>query len=63
MPLLHHPLGNGCADQVPILGVTFLRTATTNKQVLLILAIFACLVYFSQGIITLVFSIIYTQVY
>ena len=24
-------LGNGCADRVPILGITFLRIATTNK--------------------------------
>ena len=23
--------GNGCADRVPILGITFLRIATTNK--------------------------------
>ena len=28
---LYHPSGNGCADQVPILGITFLLIATTNK--------------------------------
>ena len=31
MPPLHHPSGNGCADRVPILGVTFLQIATTDK--------------------------------
>ena len=31
MPLLYRPSGNGCADRIPILGVTFLRIATTNK--------------------------------
>ena len=31
MPSLYHPSGNGCADRVPILGITFLRIATTNK--------------------------------
>ena len=31
MSSLYRPSGNGCADRVPILGVTFLRTATTNK--------------------------------
>ena len=31
MPSLYRPSGNGCADRVPILGVTFLRIATTNK--------------------------------
>ena len=31
MPPLYHPSGNGCADRVPILGVSFLRIATTNK--------------------------------
>ena len=28
---LHRPPGNGCADRVPILGVTFLHIATTDK--------------------------------
>ena len=59
MPLLHCPSGNGCADRVPILGVTFLQIATTNKPG----AIYFVWVYFSQGIITLVCSIICTQVY
>jgi hypothetical protein len=31
MPSLHRPSGNGCADRVPILGVTFLQIATTDK--------------------------------
>ena len=31
MPSLYRPSGNGCADRVPILVVTFLRIATTNK--------------------------------
>ena len=31
MPSLHHPSGNGCADRVPIFGITFLRIATANK--------------------------------
>ena len=31
MPSLYRPSGNGCADRVPILGITFLRIATTNK--------------------------------
>ena len=31
MPSLYRPSGNGCADHVPILGVTFPRIATTNK--------------------------------
>ena len=26
------PSGNGCANRVPILGITFLRIATTNKS-------------------------------
>ena len=31
MPSFYRPSGNGCADRVPILGITFLRIATTNK--------------------------------
>ena len=31
MPSLYRPSGNGCADRVPILGVTFLQIATTDK--------------------------------
>ena len=31
MPSLYRPSGNGCAERVPILGITFLRIATTNK--------------------------------
>ena len=31
MPLLYRPSGDRCADRVPILGITFLRIATTNK--------------------------------
>ena len=31
MPSFYRPLGNGCAERVPILGITFLRIATTNK--------------------------------
>ena len=63
MLLLHHPSGNGCADRVPILGVTFLRTATTNKPRAINRSNFCLVHYLFQGIITLVCSIIYTQVY
>src|SRR4051812_25317023 len=31
MPSFYRSLGNGCAERVPILGITFLRIATTNK--------------------------------
>ena len=31
MPPLHHPSGNGYADRLPILGLTFLQIATTDK--------------------------------
>ena len=31
MPLLYRPSGDRCVDRVPILGITFLRIATTNK--------------------------------
>ena len=31
MPLLYRPLGDRCADRVPIFGITFLRIAPTNK--------------------------------
>ena len=31
MPLLYRPSGDRCADRVPILGITFLWIATTNK--------------------------------
>ena len=31
MPSFYHPSGNGCAERVPILGITFLRIDTTNK--------------------------------
>ena len=31
MPSFYRPSGNGCAEWVPILGITFLRIATTNK--------------------------------
>ena len=31
MPSLYRPSGNGCVDRIPILGITFLRIATTNK--------------------------------
>ena len=41
MTSLHRPSGNGCADRVPILGVTFFGLLQIN-QVLLILVIFAC---------------------
>ena len=32
MTLFYRPSGNGCTDRVLILGITFLRIATTNKQ-------------------------------
>ena len=31
MSSFYRPSGNGCAERVPILGITFLRIATTNK--------------------------------
>ena len=31
MPSFYRPSGNGCAERVPIWGITFLRIATTNK--------------------------------
>ena len=31
MSSFYHPSGNGCEERVPILGITFLRIATTNK--------------------------------
>ena len=31
MTLFYRPSGNGCAERVPILGITFLRIATPNK--------------------------------
>ena len=31
MPSFYRPSGNGCAERVPISGITFLRIATTNK--------------------------------
>ena len=31
MPSFYRPSGNGCADRVPILGITFLQIATANK--------------------------------
>ena len=40
MPSLYHPSDNGCADRVPILGVTFLWIATTNKPGAINLSIF-----------------------
>ena len=40
MSSLHRPSGNGCADRVPILGVTFLQIATTDKRGAINLSIF-----------------------
>ena len=56
MPSFYRPSGNGCADRVPILGITFLRIATTNKPGAINPSISFCLfgLNFSQGIITLV---------
>ena len=31
MPSFYRPSGNGCAERVLILGIAFLRIATTNK--------------------------------
>ena len=31
MPSLYRPSGNGCVDRVPILELTFLQIATTDK--------------------------------
>ena len=60
MPSLHRPSGNGCADRVPILGVTFLQIATTDKPGAINPSIFLACVYFFKGIITLVCFIICT---
>ena len=56
MPPFYRQSGNGCADRVPILGITFLRIATTNKPGAINPSISFCLfgLNFSQGIITLV---------
>lgn len=63
MPSLYRPLGNGCADRVPILGVTFLQIATTDKPGAINRSNFILAwVYLSRGIITVVCSIICTQV-
>ena len=40
MPSFYRPSGNGCAERVPILGITFLRIATTNKPGAISLSIF-----------------------
>ena len=63
MPSLYRPLGNGCADRVPIFGVTFLRIATTNKPGAINPSNFYLLGFTFQEIITLVCSIICMQVY
>ena len=55
MPLLYRPSRDRCADRVPILGITFLRIATTNKPGAINPSIFLLVwVHFSQRIITLV---------
>ena len=40
MPSFYRPSGNGCAERVPILGIIFLRIATTNKPGAINLSIF-----------------------
>ena len=46
MPLLSHPSGDRCADRVRILGITFLRIATTNKPGAINPSIFCLLGFF-----------------
>ena len=46
MPLLYRPSGDRCADRVPILGITFLRIATTNKPGAINPSIFFCFLGF-----------------
>ena len=46
MPSLYRPSGNGGADRVPFLGVTFLQIGTTDKPGAINPSIFACLVLF-----------------
>ena len=43
MPSFYRPTGNGCAERVPLLGITFLRMVQQINQVLLTSIFFACL--------------------
>ena len=63
MPSLHCPSGNGCADRVPILGVTFLRTAITNKPGAINPSIFCLFGFIFPRNYYSGLSIICTQVY
>ena len=61
MPALHHPSGNGCADRVPILGVTFLQIATTDKPGAINPSIFSCLgLFFPRNYYSGLFHHLYT---
>lgn len=61
MPLLHHPSGNGCADQVLILGETFLQIATTDKPGAINPSIFSCLgLFFPRNYYSGLFHHLYT---
>ena len=62
MPPLHHPSGNGCADQAPILGVTFLQIATTDKPGVINPSIFSCLgLFFPRNYYSVLFHHLHTD--
>ena len=61
MPSLYRPSGNGCVDRVPILGVTFLQIATTDKPGVINPSIFSCLgLFFPRNYYSGLFHHLYT---
>ena len=61
MPSFYRPSGNGCAERVPILGITFLWIATTNKPGAINPSIFACLgSFFPRNYYSALFHHLYT---
>ena len=63
MPSFYRPSGNGCAERVPILGVTFFQIATTDKSGAINASNFSCLGLFFPRNYYSSLSIICTQVY
>ena len=63
MPSFYRPSGNGCADRVPILGITFLWIATTNKLGAINPSIFCLFGSFFRRNYYSGLSVICTQVY
>ena len=61
MPPFYRPSGNGCADRVPILGVTFLQIATIDKPGAINPSIFSCLgLFFPRNYYSGLFHHLYT---